>query len=203
MEAFLRASKWGRVLTAAQMDEVVSATTERSIDAGGFVARAGDAVRHWIGVVEGFVKMSVGSTHGKHSTLTGVPPGAWFGEGSLMKHERLRYDVIAIVDSKIALVPAKTFDWLRRSSFEFNHFLQDLLNARLSLFIGILTHDRLLDVDARVAHAVASLFDDALYGHPDHFLGLTQDEIGLLANVSRQRANGALRDLQARGLIRL
>ena len=77
------------------------------------------------------------------------------------------------------------------------------MNARLSLFIGILAHDRLLDVDARVAHAIASLFDDALYGHPDHFLELTQDEVGLLANVSRQRANGALQVLQSHGLIRL
>jgi hypothetical protein len=103
----------------------------------------------------------------------------------------------------VALMPRRTFEWLRGTSVPFNHYLQDLLNARLSLFIGALAHERLLDTDARVANCLASLFNPDLYPDAPRFLEVGQVEIGLLANVSRQRVNVALQRLQALQLIRL
>ena len=79
--------------------------------------------------------------------------------------------------------------------------MHGLLNARLSLFIGLLEYGRLLDTDARVARCLASLFDPDLYPARDAFVDLSQSEIGLLAGLSRQRANQALQKLQSLGLI--
>jgi CRP-like cAMP-binding protein len=132
-----------------------------------------------------------------------VTAGGWFAEGSLLKRERLRYDVIALRDSRLALMPRSTFEWLRATSLPFNHYLQNLLNARLGLFIGLLEYDRLLGADARVARCLASLFNPDLYPEPGPFVDLLQGEIGLLAGVSRQRANTALQRLQGEGLIRI
>ena len=63
--------------------------------------------------------------------------------------------------------------------------------------------ERLLDTDARVANCLASLFNPDLYPDAPRFLEVGQVEIGLLANVSRQRVNVALQRLQALQLIRL
>ena len=112
----------------------------------------------------------------------------WFGEGSLIKHESRRYDVLALRQSRAVFIPRDTFLRLRDHSIPFNHDLQDLMNARLSLFIGTLAHDRLLDTDARVAYSIGSLFDEALYPQTDRHVQIDQSEVGLLANVSRCNA---------------
>lgn len=199
----LRQSAWGSRLPEDVLIRVTDATEERHVAAGELVARAGAPARHWIGLIDGFVKMSVTSRDGRLSTLSGLASGAWFGEGSVMKAEQRRYDVFALRDSRVAFVPAETFEWLRRTSFPFNHYLQQLMNARMSLFIGLLEHDRLLGVESRVAHALASLLDPDLYPFASDVVKLNQDEVGLLANVSRQRANVALQTLQAAGFIAL
>ncbi|MES2942287.1 MAG: Crp/Fnr family transcriptional regulator [Pseudomonadota bacterium] len=201
LESMLNQSAWGSRLTDSQFQKVFNATEERIVAAGKLVASAGEPVQHWLGLIEGFVKMSVTSRDGKQSTLTGLAAGSWFGEGSLLKCERRRYDVIALRDSRLAFVPLSAFTWLRDNSFAFNHYLQNLMNARLSLFIGQLEHDRLLDIDSRVAQCLASLMDPDLYPHASDAIELNQDEVALLANISRQRANAALRVLQENALI--
>jgi CRP-like cAMP-binding protein len=199
----LETSTWGRNLAWDQMDRVRRECFERSTPAGGQVARMGDPSDHWVGIIEGLVKMSVTAPDGKVSTLTGLTAGGWFGEGSLLKRELRRYDVIALRDTRAAFMPRSTFEWLRATSLPFNHYLQNLLNARLGLFIGLLEYDRLLGADARVARCLASLFNPDLYPEPGPFIDLQQGEIGLLSGVSRQRANSALQKLQAAGLIRI
>ncbi len=199
----LDASTWGRNLAWAEMDRVRRECIERAVPAGGHAVQMGDPADYWIGIIEGLLKMSVTAPDGKVSTLTGVTAGGWFAEGSLLKRERMRYDVIALRDSRLALMPRSTFEWLRATSLPFNHYLQNLLNARLGLFIGLLEYDRLLGADARVARCLASLFNPDLYPEPGPFVDLLQGEIGLLAGVSRQRANTALQRLQGEGLIRI
>lgn len=199
----LRNSTWGRNLSPADFDRVAGAAFERTIPEGGFAAQSGQPVDHWIGLIEGLLKMSVTAPDGKVSTLTGLCAGGWFGEGSLIKREPRRYDVIALRPSRIALVPYAAFERLRGSSMPFNHYLHNLMNARLSLFIGLLEYDRLLSTDARVARCIATLFNPDLYPEPTPFVDLKQHELGLLSGVSRQRVNTALRTLHNQGLIRI
>jgi CRP/FNR family cyclic AMP-dependent transcriptional regulator len=202
-EDFVRHATWARRLSHAQLGLVLDHLEERRFDTGACMLHAGEVVEHWTGIVDGFAKMSVTSAQGRVSTLTGVCAGVWFGEGSLMKHEARRYDVYALRPLRMALVPRRVFECLRETSIPFNHYLQDLLNARLSLFIGTLSDDRLLDTDARVAHSLASLFDEDLYPQAAAQVRIDQTEVGLLANVSRQRAHQALHRLEDLGLLRL
>jgi CRP-like cAMP-binding protein len=203
LEEMVRRSKWASALSPDDLEHVLGSMQERQVARGGCIARAGEQVEHWMALIDGFAKMSVASEDGRVSTLTGVSAGVWFGEGSLFKHEARRYDVFALRPARVALMPRRTFEWLRGTSVPFNHYLQELLNARLSLFIGALEHERLLDTDARVANCLASLFNPDLYPDAPRFLEVGQTEIGLLANVSRQRVNVALQRFQALGLIRL
>jgi len=203
LEDTIRHSVWGRLLTPPELDRAVAESRERPVPVGGYVARMGQPAEHWIGVIDGLMKMSVTSPDGKVSTLTGMGAGGWFGEGSLIKREPRRYDVIALRPTRLALVPHATFERLRNTSVPFNHHLQNLLNARLSLFIAMLEYDRLLQTDAKVARCIATLFNADLYPQPRAYVDLRQQEIALLAGVSRQRANVSLRKLQACGLLRI
>ena len=171
---------------------------------GAAACSKGEPVDAWIGVIEGLVKMSSVSPEGKPVTFTGVPAGGWFGEGSLLKYPELRrYDVIAVRESRVAYLPRASFNRLLDTHLGFNRFLLNQLNERLGQFIAVIETDRLLEPDARVARALAQLFNPLLYPHTAAFLQLSQEEIGLLSGVSRQRANQALQVLEKAGLLKV
>ena len=203
LEQMLRRSLWAPTLSPETLDAVLAQCFERSVLAGGYAMRRGEPTELWIGVIEGLVKMSVSRPDGRISTFTGVTAGGWAGEGSLLKPGAWRYDGVAVRDTRLACVPRHVFEELVATSLPFNRYLLTQLNARLSLFISLVEFDRLLGPDARVARCLASLFDPELYPQASHFVALSQEEIGLLAAVSRPRAHAALHELEDAGLLRI
>ena len=199
----LRSTIWARTLTAAEMARVEAGCFEQFVPKGGFVCRKGEPMENWIGIIEGLVKMNNFSSSGKNVTFTGVPAGGWFGEGSLLKDETRKYDVIALRDTRVARMPRETFDWLLEVSLPFTRFLLMQLNERLGQFIGLVESDRLLDVDTRVARCLAAMFNSHLYPGLEKIVQISQEEIGYLSGASRQRANQALQLLEKEGLLRI
>lgn len=203
LESMLRASLWAKTLNPEEFAQVLRDTYERRVSVGGYAIRCGEPADCWIGVIDGLVKMSVSQADGRHSTFTGVTAGGWAGEGSLLKPGNWRYDGVAVRNTRLACVPRHTFERLVSTNLAFNRFLLSHLNARLSLFVGLVEYDRLLGPDARVARCLASLFDPDLYPSAGSFVRLSQEEIGLLSAVSRQRTNESLHRLEREGLLRV
>jgi CRP/FNR family cyclic AMP-dependent transcriptional regulator len=199
----LRSAIWARMLNAEQMARVEADSFETFVPKGGYVCHKGEVVENWIGILSGMVKMNNFSPCGKSVTFSGVPPGGWFGEGSLLKNERRKYDAMALRDSRIARMPSATFLWLLDTSLPFTRFLLMQLNERLGQFIGMVENDRLLDLNTRVARCLASMFNSHLYPGVEQLVQISQEEIGLLSGSSRQRANQALQVLEKHGLLRL
>ena len=67
----------------------------------------------------------------------------------------------------------------------------------------MLEAQRLHGPDARVALCVASLFNPILYPGIENKLEVSQEEIGYLAGISRQRVNQALHTLEQARLLRV
>jgi CRP-like cAMP-binding protein len=199
----LGAAPWFGALPSALRQRVVAEALVRQAAAGSLVCRKGESVEHWIGVVDGLVKMANVSADGKPTSFTGIPSGGWFGEGSLLKDEPRRYDIVALRDSAVAYVPRATFMALLDESVAFNRFLLVQLNERLGQFIGMVEHDRLLGPDARLARGLAGLFNPLLYPGIGPTLPISQDELGQLVGLSRQRVNRGLKVLEERGLLRI
>jgi len=197
------AAAWFDLLTAEQRERVQRDIQVTQYPSGAIIERKGEKAYAWIGVLNGLVKVSVGSPDGKLASLTGVPAGGWIGEGSLLKNEARKYDIVALRASTIARLPAGTFSWLLDNSISFNRYLLHQLNERVAQFIGKAEYDRLLAPDARVARCLAELFNPLLYPGKGMRLDITQEEVGYLARISRQRANQALRTLEAAALLRI
>ncbi|KAF0803617.1 cyclic nucleotide-binding protein [Alcanivorax xiamenensis] len=203
VESMLRDSIWAQNLDSVALDHVRSQITEREVGPGDYVCHQGYPADHWIGVIQGLVKLSVLSPEGKAITLTGVNAGGWFGEGSLLKDEPRRYDGIAVGQTRVALMPRATFTWLLDNSIAFNRFLLRQLNERLGLFISMVSFDRMLRPEARVARCLATLFNSYLYPNGSLSLKVSQEDVAQLCGMSRQRANQALRELEANGLLKV
>jgi len=194
---------WFRLLDTVQQTRVEQDIVMSQVAAGTMIARKGELAQAWIGVVDGLVKVSVGTSDGRTASLTGVPAGGWIGEGSLLKHEARKYDVVALRDSVIARLPAPTFEWLLDNSIAFNRYLLHQLNERVAQFIGKAEYDRLLNPDSRIARCLTELFNPLLYPGMGMRLSITQEELGFLARVSRQRVNQALKTLEAADLLKV
>lgn len=199
----LALSSWTRELPAEQLGRVRAAIAVREFAAGACICRKGDPANAWLGVIDGLVKIHSLSPAGKSVTFAGIPAGGWFAEGSVLKGQPFKYDIVALRDSRIALMPEATFHWLLDTSIPFNRFLLTQLNERLGQFIGMVEHDRLLAPDARVARALAGLFNPLLYPDTQPHIQISQEELGYLAGASRQRVNRALQVLGAAGLIKV
>lgn len=194
---------WFDLLDQVQQERVVRDTTIALVEPGTIIEHKGGLAYAWIGVLSGLVKVSVGNADGKMASLTGVPTGGWIGEGSLLKREHRKYDVVALRQSVIARLRGETFDWLLDNSIPFNRYLLHQLNERVAQFIGKAEYDRLLAPDARVARCLAELFNPLLYPSKSMRLEITQEEIGYLARISRQRTNQALGALEGAGLLKV
>lgn len=202
IDYLLESSPWVKNLNDTQVERVRSTMRSQSYAAGALVCHRGDQTAAWVGVCDGIVKLGVSSQNGKQVSLaTGIPKGSWFGEGSLLKREPRKYDVIALRKSVVAFMPEETFFWLLDESIHFNQFLLNQLNERLGQFIGHMENQRLLSPEARVARSLASMFHPQLYPCASDEIKLSQQELGSLSGISRQRVNKALSVLQEQKII--
>ncbi len=202
-EAELHAIAWLARLEPAHRAIASSALRVAPAEVGDQICRIGRQPAWWLGVVDGLLKMSNDESQGAPMTFTGVPPGAWFGEGTLLKREPYRYNIETLRKSLIAGLPIETFHRLLDTSIPFNRFVMNQLNERLGQFIAAREIDRLTDPDSRVARNLAALFHPVLYPGVGSLLRITQQELGYLVGLSRQRVNEALHTLQALHLIRI
>jgi CRP/FNR family cyclic AMP-dependent transcriptional regulator len=154
-------------------------------------------------LIEGLLKMSSDNAQGQTMTFTGVPPGGWFGEGTVLKREPYRYNIQALRKSVVAGIPIDTFDWLLDNSIGFNRFVMLQLNERLGQFIAAREIDRMSNPDIRVARSLAALFNPVLYPGVGDVLRITQQELAYLVGLSRQRVNEALTTLSDQGSIKV
>jgi CRP-like cAMP-binding protein len=194
---------WLASLSPKEQQHAVSSMRAAMAQAGDILCRIGKAPTYWFGVIDGLLKMSNDSSSGPPITFTGLPPGAWFGEGTLLKREPYRYNIQALRRSTVAGLPIDTFHELLDTSLAFNRFVLRQLNERLGQFIAAVEIDRLNDTDSRVARGLAALFHPVLYPGVGQWLRITQQELGYVVGLSRQRVNEALNVLQEKDLIRI
>jgi CRP-like cAMP-binding protein len=182
--------------------EIRGLVTEVAVPMGGALGRRGELPGYWYGVIEGSFKWSVSTADGRTVSLGGQLAGSWFGEGTLIRQKARGADVVALRDSRVALMPVDVFQALRSTQPSFNEFLLLQINERLHWFMDKHADHSLLDTDSQVARALCGLL------HPLHnpseapHLHISQEELASMASLSRPRCNQALTRMRNQGWIR-
>jgi CRP-like cAMP-binding protein len=203
LDDLLGGSVWYPALSAAARRVVRDTIREVGVPIGKPLCMQGDIPRHWYGTVDGLLKWTVSRSDGRSVTLGGLSTGSWFGEGTLMQASARTASIIALRPSRVALIPAETFFHLRETEPTFSDFLLKQVNERMLWFMGNFAAYHLLDTNGNVARALAGLFHPWLHPRSDPHLRVSQEEIANLSGLSRQRCNGALRELADEGLIEI
>jgi CRP-like cAMP-binding protein len=195
---FLQMQPWFAKLPLETRESIADRVFTQQGRKGDVLLRSGDEVKGWYAVLSGLVKLQSQSPQGRLSVFLGVPGGEWFGEGSAMKTEPRRYDVIALRDSELLCLPRAQFDLLRSASLEFNQALLLQMNMRLSQAMSVIEAGRIRSPEQRVA-----LYLSRLFWHGMRKLKLSQEELGNLVGLSRQTVNRVLNALEQQGLVSL
>ena len=196
-----RIAFWADALNEAEAARALKGIVERRFPAGSYICHKGDRFDYWTGVISGLMKISAISEDGKAITFAGGGAGGWFGEGTVLKGEPRKYDLVALRDTELAMMNRPTFMWLFEQSVGFTRFLVHQLNERMGQFIATIESDRIHDPTARVARHLSWLFNPVLYPRAGKHIEITQEELALLAGVSRQVAGKGLLKLEAAGLL--
>jgi CRP/FNR family transcriptional regulator, cyclic AMP receptor protein len=194
---------WAVELTDLQHERIVKSLIEKEVKRGSYVCRTGESANYWYGVRDGLVKMCGATVGDRELTFIGIATGGWFGEGTLLKGERRKYDIVALRDTRLTLMPAALFLWLIDDSHPFAKWVMRQLNERLGQFIALLATDRMTSNNMRVARTLSWMFNPYLYPGMPLDIPITQEEIAHLAGTTRQRTNAALKRLAAANLVRV
>lgn len=195
---FISAQPWFASVPAALQERLREEVFAVQGDKGAIMMPAGSAVEGWHAVLSGLVMLQSPASKGRASAFIGVPDGEWFGEGSAMKPEPRKYNVVALRPTTLLCLPLPLFATLRESSLAFNQFLVQHLNMRLGQAMTIIEAGRTQSPEHRVA-----LYLSRLFWRSTRRLNLTQDELGQLVGLSRQTVNRVLRTLEALGIVSL
>lgn len=196
---FLEGWAWYRDLPADLRALTLQTATEQHAEPGDYIAREGMPSTHWYGLLKGYLQMYVVGSDGSETTLYCLREGEWGGDGSLLKKEMRRYDLRALTTAHICRIPVQTFNTLRNASIPFNHYLTDLMNARMGAFVTMLVASRLLKPEVRVARGLLMVAKNRHEGF--QALAVSQHELSLICGLSRQRVNMALGDFKRVGLV--
>jgi CRP/FNR family cyclic AMP-dependent transcriptional regulator len=193
---FLLAQPWMAGLPEDVRQRVVESSYRLPGNKGEAILRSGEPVKGWYAVLHGLVKLQTQSAEGRRQAFLGIPAGEWFGEGSVLKNEPRRYEVIALRESELLCLPRAEFGQLRASSLGFCNALIEHLNLRLGQAMAIIETARLRSPHQRIA----------MYLGPQLWRGsrrmsLSQEELGILAGLSRQTVNAVLKDFERRKLV--
>lgn len=195
---FISAQPWFASVPAALQERLRNEVFAVQGDKGAVMMPAGSAVEGWHAVLSGLVMLQSPASKGRASAFIGVPDGEWFGEGSAMKPEPRKYNVVALRPTTLLCLPLPLFATLRESSLAFNQFLVQHLNMRLGQAMTIIEAGRTQSPEYRVA-----LYLSRLFWRSTRRLNLTQDELGQLVGLSRQTVNRVLRTLEELGIVSL
>jgi CRP-like cAMP-binding protein len=193
---FIQAQPWMAGLPADLRQRVADGVYTLEGGKGEAMLRSGETVKGWYAVLYGLVKLQSESAEGRRQAFLGVPAGEWFGEGSVLKTEPRRYDVIALRETQLLCLPRALFEEMRATNLGFCQALIAQFNMRLGQAMAIIETTRLRSPHQRVA----------MYLGPQLWRGsrrmsLSQEELGILAGLSRQTVNSVLKDFERRKLV--
>src|SRR6202165_2664400 len=99
-----RIAVWSRELNERETEFERPGIVEKPYRADEFIFMRGDRFDYWTGIVTGLARMGIVSRGGKATSFAGLTAGAWFGEGTVLKNEPRRYDVVALRDTRLAMM---------------------------------------------------------------------------------------------------
>lgn len=201
--ACLQGGHWFSTLPAALQDALLATAQVQRLDAGQRLFRRGDPPSGLYAVVEGAMRIGAVSAQGKEALLTLIEAPYWFGEVSLFDGQPRTHDAFAEGASTLLLVPQAALLALLERQPQYWRDFALLMSQKLRLAFIALEQMSLLPAAPRLARRLLMIAENYGEGEPRRVIHLAQEQLALMLAISRQTTNQILKELQARGIVRL
>ncbi len=201
----LRAGRWFRTLPTPFQESIVSIGVLRQVGPGTALFRRGDAGNGMFGLLRGQVRASGTDEEGEEAILTIVEPPSWVGEIPIFDDLPRTHDLIAETEALVVHVPQAELLALLAKEPRYWQDLARLLTMKLRLAFAGMEDSQLLPISARVARRLVLIAE----GYGEWFdgsarqVGVSQETLALMLATSRQTVNHVLKNLEAKGWVRL
>jgi CRP-like cAMP-binding protein len=199
----LESGQWFRHLPQPLRAALLAEARLLQLESGQSLFRRGDPPCGLYAVLEGMMRVGAVSREGKEALLTLVEPPYWFGEISLFDGQPRTHDAYAEGPTRLLQVPqAALLALLAREPGYWRDFAL-LMSQKLRLAFIALEEMSLLPAAQRLARRLLMMAEGYGETGPRRVLHLAQEQLALMLGLSRQTTNQILKDLEARGALRL
>jgi CRP/FNR family cyclic AMP-dependent transcriptional regulator len=186
------------------LDNFLSQSRRRRYKNKTTIIHAGDKCETLFYIISGSVSVMLEDEDGKEAVITYLNPGDFFGEIGLFEHGEARSACVRTKSAcEVAEIPYEIFNTYSQSHPEIRYTIGQQMAHRLRSTTKRIADLSFLDVTGRVAAILLDLSrePDALVHPKGKQIRVTRQEIGRIANCSREMASRVLRELQDQGLI--
>jgi CRP-like cAMP-binding protein len=204
-----RAGRWFSHLPAPLQDQLLAAGVERRLGKNEVLFSRGDAPSGLFGVVDGAIRItaptSATSASARDTLLALLEAPMWFGEIAVFDGKPRTHDAIAAEPSTLLHVPDPALQAILAQEPRYWRDLGLLVTNRLRLVFTALEDVVVLPLGVRLARRL--VWAAERYGEwhdrSSRVLDLKQEQLAAMLSASRQSVNQVLKDLEARGLVKL
>lgn len=200
----IASGRWFHGLPAELREALGQAAIVRRLPAGQRLFARGDAPCGLYCVVEGRMRVGAVGASGKEALLALVEAPNWFGEICLFDGQPRTHDAYAEGPTTLLQVPLPALQALLAEKPQYWRDFALLMSHKLRLAFTVLEEQALLPAAQRLARRLLMLA--ASYGEAQasqRELHLPQEQLAAMLGLSRQTTNHLLKELEARGVLRL
>jgi CRP-like cAMP-binding protein len=200
-----RAGRWFSGLDPAFQEGLLRAGVTRKLAKGEWLFARGDPPSGLFGVADGALRIAATAESGREVLLAVCEPPMWFGEISVLDGQPRTHDAIAAEASVVLEVPQLALEALLAEDPRRWRDVGVLATSKLRLMFMAVEEIALLPHVTRLARRL--VLSAERYGEwrdrSSKVVDLRQDQLAAMLAVSRQTVNLLLKDLEARGLVRV
>ena len=201
----LRAGRWFHGVPNALQDALLTHGVVRTLRDGDRLFSRGDPPSGLFAVLEGAVRITATTDSGKEALLTVVEPPGWFGEIAVFDGEPRTHDGIADGATRVLHVGRDELARILDNEPRWWRELGLLVTQKLRLALIAMEATATLPLATRLAQRLAWMaagYGD-WHGRTARDLAVSQEELASMMSASRQSVNQVLKELEARGWIKV
>ncbi|ALK31717.1 Crp/Fnr family transcriptional regulator [Burkholderia plantarii] len=200
----LDANPWFRTLPDALRARLRAGATVQTLAAGATLFRRGDPPCGLYAVLSGALSIGAVDPDGREALLTVLEPTTWFGEISLFDGQPCTHDAIAVENTRLLHFTQAALQQLLDDEPRYWRHFGLLMAQKLRLSFMTVEAISLMPAAQRLAARllmIAEGYGGISTGHTR--IRLSQERLAALASLTRQTANQLLKELAARGVVRV
>lgn len=193
-------------LDPASLSQLAAAVTRRTWPSGATIFLRGDAETHLLALLDGRVRLSLGTPQGKELVLRHLGPGEILGEMALLDGRPRSADATAVGQVTALVLHSDRFHKIAGENpaipLAFARYLCGLLRDTNTQMESIALYEMPARIVRFVLYTLRQVHGEDLPEQATLKLGFSQSELASIVGATRPKVNRALQDIMATGALR-